>query len=482
MSFIGCFQLDDYTEEGAIRPWELNRIGCVLDGENPQPKTLVHSDLWEPGPDDTGTSVLGDNAVRHLKIEELCVPNIRTSARTVVPSFSGWWDDGNGWKGFWAWESNSDSFYYLSCQICPSSGYYHHRSFYVSRDTSTWEWWGGQPRCGYGEMVTRTNMWGEQVMIDHVYQTWEYLKQRCNDRGYLMTMKSRFSYWTEGLVDINYLSVVQGDISDFFKKWFPDNTDVNAAKVALINESIEKLEVSDNNIQNLREFASLVNDLRNGKISKLYADYQKLFRPNERDIKKSLSRRVGEVTADNWLAYRYQYKTTVSDINQFIEAASRGYLKRIENQTLAHPLRAGGTFNGETWHLKCRLHESNRDPFMALAERMRRFGVLPDFHVLWDMVPFSFAVDWFIPVDDFLSSFDRWWYSQGYQFDELLFSRKRQKNLVIAGNQLHLTEYSRWLDFDVAPFSYTQEDPGGCNLVSFNREADSLSLMISMMP
>jgi hypothetical protein len=101
---------------------------------------------------------------------------------------------------------------------------------------------------------------------------------------------------------------------------------------------------------------------------------------------------------------------------------------------------------------------------------------------MWDMIPFSFAVDWFMPVDDTLSEIDRYWYSQGYDFDELLYSRKRTKTLTLAGTTLHLTSYERWLEGarPVADFCYAAEKKGKCLQQSVNHTADSVSLSIMM--
>lgn len=478
MSLVGYFGLSDFWEDGSLRSYDENRIGCILDEESPSNITRHHSQLWEPGPDDSGSSAFGDNAVHHLKIDEECSPIFYSGTRQIMSSFSGWWHNNNGYQGFWAWMSSADNFAYISCSFLPETTgtNFACEGYVIGRFRDSWQYSWGWPLCysmGFG-----CNKWTEEECKAYAIHCWDSLCGLMYPWGEPMSLNLQFGYQVSNLDRIEYPSSPVRDIGKFFEKYFPDRTDVNAAKTRLLNDCISKLEVSDNNIANLREFISIINDARNGRISNLYRDFQQLVKPS----KTSGLEKVGKFASNNWLRYRYAYKTTVSDLNQFIGAAEKDYLRKITDQTLAHPLRAGGTFDGEEWHLKCRLHESNRDPFMAMAERVRRYGLLPDLHTLWDMIPFSFAVDWFLPVDDFLSSVDHHWYSQGYEFDELLYSRKRQKDLEIAGIQLHLTDYSRWLDSEVAPWSYTREDSGGCTQVAFNRTADGLSLIVGMMP
>jgi hypothetical protein len=177
---------------------------------------------------------------------------------------------------------------------------------------------------------------------------------------------------------------------------------------------------SDNQISNIVEIV--------GMLKHLIVDHRI-------EVPKSLS--------EAWLAYRYSFSTTKSDVEQFIDFIDRQ--ADIEDKRFSC---YGKTteYVGDT-AVTCRCHFSvkNRE-LSTLAEviqNLRLYGLSPSFYVFWDMVPFSFIVDWFIPIGDALSVVDaRYMYSEEYfDFKEICYSISYD---VIDSSGVTWHQYTRW--------------------------------------
>lgn len=108
---------------------------------------------------------------------------------------------------------------------------------------------------------------------------------------------------------------------------------------------------------------------------------------------------------DNWMAYRYGWAPTVSDLyshadaianppkSSFVIARGRDSWPK---KTIATSTQSSGTARVV---IKARVVVSN--PVLA---RLNQFGVLNPLEVAWELVPLSFVVDWFAGIGDYLSN------------------------------------------------------------------------------
>jgi hypothetical protein len=70
------------------------------------------------------------------------------------------------------------------------------------------------------------------------------------------------------------------------------------------------------------------------------------------------------------------------------------------------------------------------------------YGLSPSFYVIWDMIPYSFIVDWFIPVGDILNSYDKKsMYERTYDFSNLWYSLKYERTVADGSS---ISAYTRW--------------------------------------
>lgn len=151
---------------------------------------------------------------------------------------------------------------------------------------------------------------------------------------------------------------------------------------------------ADNNLANGLELGSLLFDVCTGNIpgfAELVAEIISAKSPAE------YAKLLGKL----WLMYRYAYKTTKSDIEQAQDALRRRML------TYYTPTKFDGiasrTLDGTDITVRVGFDvQLSLDPLKDWNMRFRNAGLDVSGYTIWDLIPFSFMVDWFLPVGDWL--------------------------------------------------------------------------------
>jgi hypothetical protein len=165
-----------------------------------------------------------------------------------------------------------------------------------------------------------------------------------------------------------------------------DRQDAEAIHDTLIRDAVDDISTFDevNNIANAKMIFDTLKSLVTGEWSSLISDLAK-------------EKSTAKVAADLWLKYRYAYTTTKSDINAEIERAKRALPK---DSTIIG--RAGQTIGKTEYHATCIAQNPLYQEYLNhIYDQMARLGVAPTWQNVWDLVPFSFIVDWFVPLADF---------------------------------------------------------------------------------
>ena len=192
----------------------------------------------------------------------------------------------------------------------------------------------------------------------------------------------------------------------------------------------------DNGIQNLQgilELSKLLNKLKNGDFS-------------------SLSKKANDL----WLQYRYVICTNILDAEEGVKA--------LLEKELREKIAAGGTalFSGQSFfdiddiHITCRCHMQVRSAASYIAEQLLfeldRWGMIPDRYLVWDMIPYSFIVDWFVPIGDALAVEDaNEKFGQQFKVDRCMYSFAYTRNI----KGVEVRNYSRWVSDPVIPLGFT---------------------------
>lgn len=115
--------------------------------------------------------------------------------------------------------------------------------------------------------------------------------------------------------------------------------------------------------------------------------------------------------ADDYLAMKYAVLPTVSDIRRIVEAFHRrkpfldrnGFTVQTAKSVLSG-VNAEITYTLEQ-HVKVAIHREDAG-LVSLMERLDSIGMFPTFENLWDLVPYSFVIDWLVDVGGFLERVD----------------------------------------------------------------------------
>lgn len=132
------------------------------------------------------------------------------------------------------------------------------------------------------------------------------------------------------------------------------------------------------------------------------------------------SNRATRSAAQKWLAVQYGWRPLLADISNGLDACAE--LFEESTPTIAVHARAKevnssilktttAVTSGCGWDIKrttvhqahCRLDFVLNLPELATASQL---GLLNPFEIVWELVPFSFIVDWFVPVSQWLGTLD----------------------------------------------------------------------------
>lgn len=266
--------------------------------------------------------------------------------------------------------------------------------------------------------------------------------------------ESNFLFYENYVVRDHVDFMAVGGTKDFSQYWW-NVLQQNAYLDALHN--VPKL--NDNSISNILEIV--------GFIKALVVDHKI-------DIPKSL--------ADAWLSYRYQYTTGKLDAKEAIDFVHRhrslGSLDKWISCYGAYRV----DFKGST--ITCRCGLDIRPKELATLQKIWRglytYGLQPNFYVIWDMIPYSFIVDWFLPVGKLAGLLDAesQYSSVNYEIKNIIFSYSYDVTEEHGLYKAH--QYTRFLSPGVVTLNglyFFEEDPVSTKVVGY-RALDALSLTL----
>lgn len=197
----------------------------------------------------------------------------------------------------------------------------------------------------------------------------------------------------------------------------------NLRSQAFVDACSSMPRLSDNSISNLQEILEFFSGVVKGEAPELPA---------------SLS--------DLWLGYRYSYSTTKMDVLEAIEFVKRCLDLKSLLPTVTCYGRASLTIDDIDVSCKCRVTVTPRRtaPLDEHYRLLSTLGLTPDLYYLWDSTPFSFIIDWFVPVGDVLAAVDAsmLYNGQFYEFKDICYSLS-YKRVTDAGP---ISCYSRWFE------------------------------------
>jgi hypothetical protein len=105
---------------------------------------------------------------------------------------------------------------------------------------------------------------------------------------------------------------------------------------------------------------------------------------------------------DIWLGYRYSYETTKADINELAL-----YCDRMRNLSGRDSITGHGYFEeyigGDRFQFRCSI-QAHMDDVIGIKSFVESVGLALDGYNSWDLIPYSFIVDWFLHIGDMLET------------------------------------------------------------------------------
>lgn len=162
--------------------------------------------------------------------------------------------------------------------------------------------------------------------------------------------------------------------------------------------------------------------------------------------------------ANNHLAVNYGILPTISDLKDIIAALKKASPYQDRNGFDTHNAShfASEQVGNYQFSLEQRLKiaVNKQDSGMnALADSLENIGLAPTLQNIWDLVPYSFVIDWFINVGDFLERVDTNLRLARMEIPYVTMSRKRTVEVnpdfygshgVPVIGSLKLVRYHRW--------------------------------------
>jgi hypothetical protein len=241
-----------------------------------------------------------------------------------------------------------------------------------------------------------------------------------------------------------------GNLSNYWINYLTQHALLSAC------ESLPRL--SDNSIQNLFEIV--------GVIKSLVVD-RKIEFPDS--------------MADAWLQYRYQYCTGKADINDAIKFfRRRADLGSLDREIVGYGYSQASLL-GTSVSCRCsvKVKPKNLSYLKKIWRALDTYGLTPDFYVIWDSIPYSFMVDWFLPIGDIAGVEDvnsMYFSGEFYDLSDICYSLSYTRE--VDGSNIHC--YTRWAG--VVPSSlnsmYWFDAPSASNKTVGKRVLDAASIFI----
>lgn len=161
-------------------------------------------------------------------------------------------------------------------------------------------------------------------------------------------------------------------------------------------------------------------------------------------------RQIPDWARDGWLGARYVWNTSVADLTQGSEWMYHKLLQQMG--TVSDDVKCHGTatVDGVVYSCTFRMKERALSGINNFFRKGYEYGLEPNAYVLWDFIPYSFVIDWFLPIGDALDAYTRasefsplyYEYVSSYGVYTFCYSMKYTKQTEFGPVEV----YSRWYD------------------------------------
>ena len=184
--------------------------------------------------------------------------------------------------------------------------------------------------------------------------------------------------------------------------------DIAGRKVNIAQFIVERQQVANLLIDTVTKLTKCIKALRRRKFQAALGHLGLTSHP----------RRFSKNLADNWLALQYGWKPLLADVRGAAEHLARNHMERplrIKSKIRAQSVSpafaqrvSSGNYGKADWifseritRAQCILEFQVTNDFIRQGNEL---GLTDPLTLVWELVPYSFVVDWFMPIGNFLSS------------------------------------------------------------------------------
>lgn len=194
--------------------------------------------------------------------------------------------------------------------------------------------------------------------------------------------------------------------------WFEQNLDVQTGKARAYIDALEDLStLSMNTLQNLAALYSLaahflfdadattnaVDELIKQAGGKRYMNQQYAL-----DLPA-----IPAYSKNAWLGGRYIWSTSVSDAHQGFDYVMRKIWQQMKVVSDSSKCHGQATVGDTAFSCTFVCKERALQGLSKAIAKSYELGIEPNAYVLWDFVPYSFVIDWFVPIGDTLDAYTK---------------------------------------------------------------------------
>lgn len=187
--------------------------------------------------------------------------------------------------------------------------------------------------------------------------------------------------------------------------------------------------------------------------------------------------------ADAWLAYRYAIMTTLSDVRAIMTSLDDA-LARAAALYTGEWQRAYATEHETvgsvsiTRTLKILLASDIDNAIQQLWLMLHPLGLQINFATIWDIIPLSFVIDWFVSIGDYLETIDKqlMFNETHFNFGSCTSSVKAVTTVETAYGYITYTSYVRQVLTEIPQIGHISHDPS--DRTKIKRTIDGAALII----
>lgn len=259
----------------------------------------------------------------------------------------------------------------------------------------------------YTGPISRSRTDNETFWISQSIYKSKDKKQRSKNLPYSSSRYFVKGNWNKVNLE-NLTSVAAQEVEIFYPKVFDKFWAKTGAKASLMLTASDFPKSLEMIAKRAKQLTAAVSALRKGRVNDFVKALGIKDHPKNTSRKRKLLR-SGVEPANTWLEFTFGWTPLVQDIGSAIEVLQQQFNPEpvhASSKVVRYPIKPFDGGSGYVVVTQCHYFVSSKirvsNPNLFLANQL---GFTNPAQVAWDIVPFSFVVDWFLPVNKFLGSF-----------------------------------------------------------------------------